>query len=206
MSCVPTTGTKAALTSAERSTIKKAGILVESGGPFSVRIARDKMTNTGALLFGLVGAGVEAGYKASKDASYEEELTPFVQGFDVIKDSSMAFQENFLSTKLFSMSEIVRTRDELKERGFDALFTETIEEWGLRLCLGVENVQVAFDIHAKLVLLSDNVTVWERDELFTHGPCRPLADFRNDRELLGVELKRATKVLAGRIANEIAFP
>lgn len=208
ISCASTTGTKTSLTSADLSNIAKAGILIESKHPLSVRIAREQMTNTGAILFGLVGAAVEAGYKSSKDSGYEEEIGRLLGDFDPVKDSAAAFREKFLAEKVFPIVEVVQTENarDLKEQGFDAVFKETIEEWGLRLCSGEENVQVGFDIHAQLVSFQDDRTIWERDELFMEGSCRPLSDFRSDRELLRSSLKRATETIAGRIANEISFP
>jgi len=166
------------------------------------------MTNTGAILFGLVGAAVEAGYKSSKDSGYEGEIGRVLGDFDPVKDSAAAFREKFLAGKVFPIAEVVQTENArgLKEQGFDAMFKETIEEWGLRLCSGEENVQVGFDIHAQLVSLQNDKTIWERDELYMEGACRPLSDFRSDRELLRTSLRRATDTLAGRIVNEIAFP
>lgn len=208
LSCSATTGTKTSLAPSELSKFRKAGILVESETPFSVRVARDKMTNTGAVLFGLIGAGVEAAYKASKDTGYEEEIHHLLGDFDSRKDSTTALQQSFIAGKVFQTVEIVQTDDAraLKEQGFDTVLKETIEEWGLRLCSGEENVQVGFDINAQLISLHNNTTVWERDELFMEGPCRPLSDFRTDKELLRTSLKRAVESLAGKIVNNIAFP
>ena len=208
LSCSTTTGTKTSLAPSELSKLRKVGILVESGTPFSVRIARDKLTNTGAVLFGLIGAGIEAGYKASKDTDYENEMNHFLGDFDPVKDSATALHQKFSVGKVFQAVEGVQTENArvLKEQGFDSVLKETIEEWGLRLCSGEENVQVGFDINAQLVLLQNNTKVWERDELFMEGPCRPLSDFRADKELLGATLRRATENLAGRIVNDIAFP
>lgn len=208
LSCSTTTGTKTSLAPSELSKFKKAGILIESETPFSVRVARDQMTNTGAVLFGLIGAGVEAAYKASKDSGYEEEIHHLLGDFDPRKDSAVALQQSFIAGKVFQTVEIVQADDAraLKEQGFDTVLKETIEEWGLRLCSGEENVQVGLDINAQLVSLHNNTTVWERDELFMEGPCRPLSDFRTDKELLRTSLKRAVESLAGKIVNNIAFP
>jgi hypothetical protein len=208
LSCSTTTGIKTSLAPSELSKLRKAGILVESGTPFSVRVARDKLTNTGAVLFGLIGVGIEAGYKASKDTDYEKEINHLLGDFDPVKDSATALHQKFSAGKVFPTVEVVQTDNArvLKEQGFDSVFKETIEEWGLRLCSGEENVQVGFDIHAQLVSLQNNTKVWERDALFMEGPCRPLSDFRADKELLRASLTRATESLAGRIVNDIAFP
>jgi hypothetical protein len=208
LSCSSTTGTKITSAGTELLKIKKAGIVVLSEHPISVRVARDNMTNTGAILFGLVGAAVEAGLKASKDSTHEENIGHFLGDFDPVNESALALRDKFLQGQLFPIIEIVQRENDhpLKERGFDAVFKETIEEWGLRLCSGAENVRVGFDIHAKLVALESDSTVWERDELFLDGPCRPLSDFKNDPQLLQMSLRRAMQTLAGKIANDIAFP
>jgi hypothetical protein len=86
------------------------------------------------------------------------------------------------------------------------MFEQSIKEWGLRLCSGEENVRVAFDTHARLMVVQNNRILWERDELFMEGACRPLADFQTDPDLLRTSLKRATNNLAARITNDIAFP
>ena len=204
LSCVSTTGTKTTLTTAELSKIRKAGILVESENPLSVRVARDTIIIGGPSLLGTVFT--VAAY--SKDAEYGKEIGRVLPDFDPVKESAAALHEKFTAGKVFPLVEIVQTdsANALKEQGFDAVFKETIEEWGLRLCSGEENVRVDFDLHAQLVLLQNNTTVWERDELFMEGPCRPLSDFRSDGELLRASLTRATETLAGKIANEIAFP
>ena len=207
MACVATTGTKTNVTASELAKIRKTGVVVESQQPISIRIARDNMTNTGAILFGLVGAAVEAGYKSSKDAEHEESVGR-VLNFDPVKEHAVALRDKLMEVKAFPNVEIVQAGDSrvLRTQGFDAVFKETIEEWGLRLCSGESNVRVGFDVHMQLVSLQNEAVIWERDELFMDGPCRPLSDFQADRELLGASLKSATQTLAGKTANEIAFP
>jgi hypothetical protein len=207
LSCVSTTGTKTSMTTDELTGIRKAGVIVETQHPLSVRIARDKMTNTGAILFGLVGAAVEAGYKSSKDVEHEEVVGRGLD-FDPTKEHAGAFRDALMGVNAFPAIEIVQTEDRqaLRSQGFDAVFKETIEEWGLRLCLGEDNVRVAFDVHMQLSSLPKDSILWERDELFIDGPCRPLKEFQDDRELLKASLRSATQTLARKTANEIAFP
>jgi hypothetical protein len=208
LSCVSTTGTKTNLTAAELEKLRSTGIVVESKHPLSVRVARDNLTNTGAVLFGLIGAAVEAGYKSSKDTGHEENISRVLSDFDPAKESAGAFREKFVAVKAFPVVEIVHTEDAriLRAQGFDAVFKETIEEWGLRLCAGDDNVRVGFDVHMQLTALQKESIVWERDELFMDGPCRPLSDFQTNKDLLRAGLKAATETLAGKTANEIAFP
>ncbi len=207
LSCVSTTGTKTSMTNDELATIRKAAVVVETRYPLSVRMARDKMTNTGTIFFGLVGAAVEAGYKSSKDAEHEVAVGSALD-FDPTKEHAGAFRDALMGVNVFPVVEIVQTEDRqaLRTQGFDAVFKETIEEWGLRLCLGEDNVRVAFDVHMQLWSLQKDSILWERDELFIDGPCRPLKEFQDERDLLKTSLRSATQTLARKTANEIAFP
>ncbi len=207
LSCVSTTGTKTSMTTGELATIRKAAVVVKTQHPLSVRIARDKMTNTGAIFFGLAGAAVESGYKSSKDADYGDAVSRALD-FDSTKEHANAFRDALMEVHAFPDVEIIQTADRqaLRTQGFDAVFKETIEEWGLRLCLGEDNVRIAFDVHMQLWSLQKDSIFWERDELFIDGPCRPLKEFQDDRELLKAGLRSATQTLARKTANEIAFP
>ncbi len=207
LSCVATTGTKTSMTAGELATIRKAAVVVETQQPLSVRIARDKMTATGSILFGLVGAAIESGYRSSKDADYGDAVSRALE-FDPTKEHAGAFREALMGVNAFPTVEIVQAEDRqaLRAQGYDAVFKETIEEWGLRLCLGEDNVRVAFDVHMQLWSLQKDSILWERDELFIDGPCRPLKEFQDDRDLLKASLRSATQTLARKTANEIAFP
>jgi hypothetical protein len=207
LSCVSTTGTKTSMTTGELATMQKAAVVVETEYPLSVRIARDKMTNTGTIFFGLAGAAVESGYKSSKDADYGDAVGRALD-FDPTKEHSNAFRDALREVHAFPVVEIAPTEDRqaLRTQGFDAVFKETIEEWGLRLCLGEDNVRIVFDVHMQLWSLQKDSIIWERDELFIDGPCRPLQEFQADRGLLKAGLRSATQTLARKTANEIAFP
>jgi hypothetical protein len=207
LSCVSTTGTKTSLTTDELTRIRKAGVIVETQQPLSVRIARDKMTNTMVIFFGLAGAAVESGYKSSKDADYGDAVGRALD-FDPTREHAGAFRDALMEVHAFPVVEIVQTEDRqaLRTQGFDAVFKETIEEWGLRLCLGEDNVRVVFDVHMQLWSLQKDSILWERDELFIDGPCRPLSEFQADRDLLRTSLQSAAQTLARKTANEIAFP
>lgn len=206
--CVATTGTKATMSGTDLAQIKKAGVFVESPHQISVRVARDNMTNTGAVLFGLVGAAVEAGYKSSKDSGHADSLLSAVRNFDPAHESAVALRDRFAAAHVFQMVEIVASdnRRAAESAGFDALFQQTIEEWGLRLCGGEDHVRVELDVHMRLVTLPAGAVKWERDELMIDGICRPISEFQADPEVLRSSLKSAIETLAGRTVNEIAFP
>lgn len=206
--CVSTTGTKATMSGTDLAQVKKAGVFVESPHPISVRVARDNMTNTGAVLFGLVGAAVEAGYKSSQDSSHADTLLSAVGKFDPAHESAVALRDRFVAAHVFQTVEIVASdnRRAAESAGFDALFQQTIEEWGLRLCGGEDRVRVELDVQSRLVTLPEGAVKWERDELMIDGACRPISEFQADPELLRSSMKSAIETLAGRTVNEIAFP
>lgn len=206
--CVSTTGTKTSMTGPDLAQVKKAGVFVESPNPIAVRVARDNMTNTGAALFGLVGAAVEAGYKSSKDSGHADNLLGAVHNFDPAHESAIALRDRFAAAHVFQTVAIVASdnRRAAQSEGFDALFQQTIEEWGLRLCGGEDRVRVELDVHMRLVTLPEGAVKWERDELMIDGICRPISEFQADPELLRTSLKSAIETLAGRTVNEIAFP
>jgi hypothetical protein len=208
VSCVSTTGTKKSGTANELGKIRRAGIIVESTRPLSVRLARDGRTDTGLALFGLVGAAVEAGYNSSKDTGRAENVLGALGVFDPAQESAVALRENFEAAKMIPEVAIVKMDDGHLSRGqgFDALFKENIEEWGLRLCGGEDRVRVALDVHMRLIALPNESVIWERDEFFMDGACRPIGEFQADRELLRTSLKSAIETLAGKTVNEIMFP
>lgn len=208
VSCVSTTGTKTSGTAKELETIRRAGIIVESRHPLSVRLARDGRTDTGLALFGLVGAAVEAGYKSSNDSGRAENFVGVLGVFDPAQETAVALREKFEAAKMIPEVEIVKIDDGRLSRGqeFHALFKENIEEWGLRLCGGEDRVRVALDVHMRLIALPNESVIWERDEFFMDGACRPISEFQADRELLRTSLKSAIETLAGKTVNEIMFP
>lgn len=207
-SCVATTGTKATMSGTDLAQIKKVGVFVASPHQISVRAARDKMTNTGAALFGLVGAAVEAGYKSSKDSGHADTLLSAVRNFDPAHESAVALRDRFAAAHVFQTVEIAASdnRRAAESAGFDALFQQTIEEWGLRLCGAEDRVRVELDVHSRLVTLPEGAVRWERDELMMDGACRPISEFQADPEVLRSSVKSAIETLAGRTVNEIAFP
>ncbi len=206
--CVATTGTNATMSGTDLAQGKNAGVFVESPHPISVRVARDNMTNTGAVLFGLVGAAVEAGYKSSKDSGHADSLLSAVRNFDPAHESAVALRDRFAAAQVFQTVEIVASdnRRAAESAGFDALFQQTIEEWGLRLWGGEDRVRVELDVHMRRGTLPEGAVKWERDELMIDGICRPISEFQADPELLRSSVKSALETLAGRTVNEIAFP
>ncbi|MFQ5542039.1 MAG: hypothetical protein ACE5E2_04350 [Candidatus Binatia bacterium] len=210
-SCTATTGTRIPLSQPNLTKIKTIGIIVKKEEEFSVRLSREKMTGTGAILFGLIGAGIEAATRASADEKLEEKLKPIVGDYDPTKLMDERLHLYLQSAKVFStvVSIDVEDRDVLKGKALDAFLEVMLKQWGLRLCLSPgsgEQVQVGLNVHGRMFLLQDGSTVWERDELYLDGECHAVGDFRSREGLLKDVLARAIDNLSGRIVNNILFP
>jgi len=209
-SCMATTGTTTSLSQTKLQEIKELGIVTTTNEEFSVRLSRHEKTNIGGALFGLVGAMVEAGTRSYADGKRETELSRYLDNYDVAKVLSERLYTHMESAKAFNVVKDVNTEvsKDLKGMGIDSALKVTVNEWGLRLCPDAlaEQVQAIYNIHGKLLRLDDESVVWEHNELYLDGECRPFADFRSTQGLLQTVLSRAADSVAARIANDILFP
>jgi hypothetical protein len=201
-SCTPTTGTKIAVNQSEISKIKSIGVLVKKDEDFSVRLSREEMSNTGAA-FGLIGVGIEAAVRRSSDKDKEEQIKPSLGNFDpqapLTERLRFHLQEGAIAT-----SEVT---DGGEKTAADAILEVTVRQWGLRRCPGPapEVVQAGFNVNGKLYRASGHATVWEREELYLNGDCRPWSMFRSE-ELANDILPRALDALATKLVYEILYP
>jgi hypothetical protein len=206
-SCTPTTGTRVPLSQDSLSKVKRISISVKTEEDFSVRLSREKMTGTGAVLFGLLGAGIESGARLNADQKREEGFKPIIGQFDPKKLMEERLRHYMQLAKTFII--IDEDPGVLKDKKLDGALEVTLKEWGLRLCGASgssEQVQVGFGVHGKMSSLEDHSTVWERHELYLDGECHPLEDFRKREGLLESALTRTIDNLSGKIVNEICFP
>ena len=209
-SCTATSGTRVPLNPTQLQKIKKVGTLVKKEEDFSVRLSRAKMSGVGAV-FGLIGAGIEAGLRSSNDAKLEEGLKPILGDYDITKVTAENLNKRINSQKVFGSSDIASVEDSeaLRKMGIDGVLEVTFKEWGLRLCSSssvLEQVQVGLGVHGRIFLLGDGSTIWERDDLYLDGECRRVEEFRLSEGMLKNALSRAADNLAGRVVNEILFP
>lgn len=208
-SCTPTTGTRIPLNPTNLSKIKSIGVMVKNEENFSVRLSREEMTAAGAVLFGLLGAGIEAAARHSADTHLEERFKPIVGGYDPEKLMNERLR-HYLQLAGSFIAVVADAGDGamLRGKGLDGVLEVTLKEWGLRRCPGPspEKVQVGLNVHARMFLLEDSNTVWERDELYLDGDCQPWQDFRSHEGLLRNVLTRAIDNLSGKIVNDILFP
>lgn len=216
-SCTPTTGTRIALSQTNLTKLKAIGVIVKADESFSVRLSREEMTGTGAVLgsgFGIVGAlvgtAIEAGGRHSADTHLEEQFKPLLSDYDPTNQLNEKLRHYLRLAAPFKAVPITGAEDTtmLKETQPDGVLEVTLREWGLRRCVGParENVQVGLNIHGRVFLREEGATVWERDELYLDGRCHSSQDFRSKEGLLRDLLTAAIDNLSGKIVNDILFP
>ena len=209
--CTATTGTKVPTGEYQLSKITKIGISAKKEEEFSLRISREQMTNTGGILGGLVGLGIEAGIRSSSDSKLEDALKLLVGDFDPTQVLTEKLSNRMQAASAFKEVLTIKSQDErsLRENALDGLLEVTLMQWGLRLCSAStsgEQVEVALTVHGKVILLGNGNTVWERDEVYRDGMYHPVSKFQVQDGYIKQALSAAIDNLAGKIVNDILFP
>lgn len=214
-SCTPTTGTRIALSQPKLREIRSIAVSVKKAEEFSVRLSRQEMTGTGAVLgspFGLVGAligtGIEAGGRQSADRAIEREFLSLVSNFDPAQELNHRLIDHLNASKFF---EAVASSHDTKEDPpagrlhSDGVLFVTIKEWGLRRCLGPisDKVQIAFSVEGNLTETGGSL-IWQREELYLDGTCEGWASFQSPT--LVKSLSHVIDNLAGKLVNEVVYP
>ena len=208
-SCTPTTGIRVPLSLTNLSKVKSIGVIVKKEEDFSVRLSREEMTATGAVFFGLLGAGIEAAARHSADTRVEEQFKPIIAAYDSKKTMIERLHHYLRSSGSFSTVVADGGEDAmLIPKRLDGVLEVTLKEWGLRRCPGPspDRVQVGLNVYARMFLLEGGSTVWERNELYLDGECHPWQEFRSHEGLLNEVLLRTIDNFSGKIVNEILFP
>jgi hypothetical protein len=205
-SCTPTTGNKVAVNQTEVAKIKSIGVVVKKEEGFSVRLSREEMTNAGGAMLGLIGVGIEAGMRRSSDKGLEEQFKPIVG--DYAPENPLSERVIFhLQTSGSMNSFAFRDTEEASRKNVDAILELTVREWGLRRCPGTaaETVQPGFNVNGKLYRKDDRRVLWEREEIYLNGDCRPWPAFKSDT-LVKDTLPAVIDNLATKLVYEIVFP
>jgi hypothetical protein len=214
-SCTPTTGTRIVPTQADIKKITSLSVSVQKAEDFSVRLSRQEMTATGAVLgspFGLVGSligsGVEASSRQSADRSLEKQFVPVISTFSPTEELKSSLIRYLGAAKQFDTIMAAPASEHqsgVQSRDGDAQLVVTIRQWGLRRCLGpiTDNVQIGFSLQANLIAAGGSV-IWDREELYLDGACEIWSNFRAPAII--TRLMRAIDNMAGKLANELLYP
>lgn len=208
LSCTPTTGSRI-FGQYDPAKIKAIAVTVKNEEDFSVRLSREEMTATGAVLFGLLGAGIEAAARHSADRGVEEQFKAIMATYDPKKPMNDSLHRHLRSSgSLVTVVGDIGDNAVSRLKQLDGVLEVTLKEWGLRRCPGPspDRAQIGLNIYARMSLAQEWSTVWERDELHLDGECRPWQDYRSHEGLLKEALSRTLNNLAGKIVNEILFP
>ena len=210
--CTATTGTKVPAGEYQLSKATKIGIVTTKEEEFSLRMSREQMTGTGAILGGLVGAGIESGMRSSSDTKREDPLKPLLRDFDPTYVLTDKLAHRMQSASAFKEVLPLKSKDEglSSIKGLDSVLEVTLKQWGLRLCTApttsLEQVEVALTVHGKLTMVDNGTSVWERNEVYREGRCHPLYKLQSQDGALEQALTAAIDNLAGKITNDILFP
>jgi hypothetical protein len=212
-SCTSTTGTRIQMNQASLSKVRTLGIVIKQQEDFSVRMSRDRTTNTGAAFFGLVGVGVENAVRASNDSEHTQRLKSGIERFDPSKKLGESLKARLEASRQFDNVEYLSAEkeDANKSASYDAILEVTLGEWGLRLCIGYGEadrgrLQAALELSSRLFPTKDaGASIWERNEIHMEGTCHVMEELKSEERLLKA-LSRAVDRAAGRTANEILFP
>jgi hypothetical protein len=193
-----------------KTTIDKLQALrvdVQQEEDFSVKKSRGQMSPVG-LMFGLIGAGIEAAYRSASDSNLADTFAPALKTFNVKQVLEGKLQEQFVQSKRFATVS-VDMNGAPSSGSSEGLLTVEMEEWGLRPCLAGqsdERMQVVVKAEGTLKSLPDKSILWSKEETHIEQDCHLLEKFRDEPGLLSSTFSRSFEGLAGKIANDILYP
>lgn len=210
-SCTTTSGTHVQLDPSNLSQVKTLGVYVKTNDSFSVYMSRDRMTATGQLIGGLIGAGIEAGVRSSQDDRILKKVWPNLGDFDVKVALATNLEQQLQQSGLFGAIRLLDSADQrsIKAAGVDAVLEIVVLQWGLIVCSATsmdDRLQAGIITHERLSTATGDRKLWVRDETHFDGECHFAYEFETKPELLRQVLNRAVDALAGRTANEIHYP
>ncbi len=212
--CTPTTGTQVKLSQADRARLHNIGVAVDVKDGFSVRVAREELTNTGATVGRVAGAAgsltgslIETGIRSAHDQRLTDRLKPAVHGYDPAPIMQDGLCQHLRDTRSFETIVNTEPGKQSGTDGADGVLNVTIREWGVRRALGRSDlVQVGINSHAALVSPEQGKTIWARNDLYVDGESHSMAELESQPELVRQLLTRALDNLSAKIVNEICYP
>jgi hypothetical protein len=179
---------------------------VEQDDTFSVSRARNQMSPVG-MMFGLIGAGIEAASRSASDSSLADTFDPALKNFNAQEVFEAKLHEYLKQPKQFIS--VSKAGKDAPGPPPDGLLRVEIEEWGLRPCLASqsnETMQVFAKAEGTLTLFPDKSTLWTRKESHTEQDCHALEKLRDEPGLLAGILLRTFDGLAGKMVNDVLYP
>jgi hypothetical protein len=195
------------------ASVRSLDVCVKVDNEFTVMIARERISTTGAAIAGGIGYGIESSVLATKDEKEAQKLRPLLDQFDcrgMLQERSLGALKK---TGLFSNVQAVSEAGPATV-GSDARLSVILREWSLRPCMGATNtaattaatkVEVTLWVDASLISAKGK-PLWKGDVDCRQGKGRPLAEYQATPGLLTQELAQAIDRVSTRIAREIQFP
>ena len=214
--CKTVTGTHTSLNQESLAKIKNLGVAVRVTGPFTVKVAQGRFSQTsgtvGAMVGAVVGAGtvfaVESARQAATDEKDAAKLRPLLIRFDCQRLSQEKLLEAFKRTGVFECVQPMSDSGPTSANA-DARLVVTILDWSLRPCLGEvpdeKKLEIFLEAHCQIIFKNEKV-VWDRNLDLRDGKGRGFAEYQDTPGLLAKELAEALERLSKRMASEIQFP
>jgi hypothetical protein len=190
-------------TSTYANETKTVYIEIVGEGKFDVIYHRAESNATGAVIAGLVGAGIQSGIEAGKDQKKTKELSPLI-----IKDT---WKTRFLDT----------LNDKLESEGFEAVWVEDSKDIDNGLVLKIYPDQYGFKLvntSTRLVSAfidfkatfsggsSKNTKGHEKETYyFTNKNQYPFDDLLKEDSPVNTDLEAVLEKAAKRLANKIIY-
>ncbi len=211
--CTATTGDRVTLNKTEVGKIHNLGVTVRCEQAFSVYYSRDRMSNEGAALGGLLGAAIESSARASSDEQRAERLMPELGDFNPQQLIATQLTQKLQAAGLFNRTEKIDDPGSAskisKQDGLDGLLVVTVQRWGVISCPGDasdEKVEAGFQTRVKMMEVPRNAAAWDRNDLCLNGTCHPLSELAGQPGLLRSEMTNAVDELTDKLVNTIRFP
>lgn len=211
--CTPKSGTRVPTDTVGLQSITSLRLTVTTRASFTVtRTTNPVGTAIGGFLahpFGLVtkliGAGADAVRASSRTNELAGSFARLAQSLDPRSALAEQIREALLQSRRFERLDTAQTGMSQS----DGLLALTIEEWGLRSCIGAsspDQVQLVLYLHGILTAQADGRTIWERDELHLDPTCLPFDQFLDQDSLLADRLTDSVTALSGTLVNRILYP
>lgn len=185
---------------------EKTTIFIEVVGneKFDVIYHRANSNSTGAVIAGLVGAGIQSGIESNKDAKKTEKIEPMIE-----TDSWKVHFLNTINSSLESKNYKVEWVDGNKTKKISEGLVLKIypSSYGIKISDTATMLMCAYaDFNATLTNVNKKEKEGKKKNFHIIGKdLKTYESFSSDTALLNSEVRAALKMAAKRIANKIIY-
>ncbi|CAA0081843.1 Uncharacterised protein [Halioglobus japonicus] len=175
---------------------------VDGSAEFDVLYHRATSNATGAVIAGLIGAGIQSGIESNQDSAKVDVMEPMID-----KASWRTYFLDTLNTRLESKNYEAEWIGETIEPTEGLLLTIYPDNYGFKIVDTKTLLMSAFvQFEATLVNLQDETSRSEKKDFYVTSKDRRTYDaLLSDKVLMNADLQSALRKAAKRIANKIIY-